>query len=60
MCAWEGEAFVTLALDGTAHRLRVADPERAPEAGVEVGDVTVFASNLSFDEPTRVTVTTTE
>ena len=60
MCVWEGVAFVSLDLDGATHDVRVADPEHYPEAGVRVGDVTVFASDLSFDEPTRVTVVTTE
>ncbi len=60
VCVWEGIAFVTLELDGTAHDVAVRDPERFPEAGVRVGDVAVFASDLSFDEPTRVTVVTTE
>ena len=60
VCVWEGVALVALDLDGTPHRLRVVDPERSPEAGVRVGGVTVFARDLSFDEPVRVTVATME
>ena len=62
MCVWAGVALVDLALDGEPYRLRVADPQHEPEAGVRIGGHLVFAVGLSggpsSDEDPVVTVAT--
>lgn len=46
-CFWAGEAHVALTIDGDRVDLRVADPEYAPEDGIEVGDLVVSAVALA-------------
>ena len=54
MCVWSGWAVVRVTVTGAplrapSGRLRVADPEREPEAGVRVGSRLVFATALTGD-----------
>lgn len=59
VCIWQGEAHVALTIDGERVDLLVADPELAPEAGVDVGGLVVFAVALApyprADDPSDAT-----